>query len=64
MGASQRRTPLFLERPDAALDERDAAVYADGAEALPDPGATAAAPEGSRRELLAAIRDQVAWRLP
>ena len=36
------RHAFVLERADAAFDERDAAVLADRAEALPDPGATVA----------------------
>ena len=63
-----RRQPaphaFVLERADAALDERDAAVLADRAEALADPDATTAASERPRRELTSAVRDQVLRRPP
>jgi hypothetical protein len=48
----QAARTLVLERPDAALDHREAAVLADGAEALPDattPAPTSECPGDERR---------------
>ena len=50
---------FFLERADAALDERDATVRADRSEALADGGAATFAPIRSRPELLPAVRELV-----
>src|SRR6185295_8757834 len=63
-GAPERyehKTPgaLALEGAHQPLDDRDTAVLADGAEALPDPTTPAPAREALRSELRALVADDV-----
>jgi len=50
---------LGLERPDAALDHGEAAVLANGPEALSDAAATAPASELPGREPPALVGDEI-----
>jgi hypothetical protein len=59
VGDKQSTRALFLHRSDQSLDDGDAAVLADGAEALPDAPTPAPLPEPLVSELRPTVRDQM-----
>ncbi len=61
IGNDEPARALVLDGPDESLDNREAAIFLDGAEALSDTAAVAPAPEAVIRELPAMVGHQMTW---